>query len=121
MTSPQFESALEAEALLAREMQRRVGERPPDLVAGYEMVLAGDDGQHLLAADGDTLALAAGGLAGPPLQQLFDLDHSRRLGDARGDLCLWQPSVFQPEGESPSSSQEEPWRWTWHTEPLPSA
>jgi len=50
------------------------------------------------AADGDTLTLAAGELAGAALQQLFDLEHSRRIGDARGDLRLRQPSVLQPEG-----------------------
>src|SRR5271167_3262956 len=50
-------------------------------------------------AAGDTLALAAGELAGAPLQQLFDLEHSRLICDARGDLRLWQPSVLQPEGE----------------------
>ena len=47
----QFGAALEAETLLAEEMQRHVGERQPDLVAGCEMVLASDDGQHLLATD----------------------------------------------------------------------
>ena len=50
-------------------------------------------------AAGDTLALAAGELAGAPLQQLFDLEHSRLICDARGDLRLWQPSVLQPEGK----------------------
>ena len=44
MLPAQFASALEAEALFAEEMQRRVGERQPDLVAGCETVLAGDDG-----------------------------------------------------------------------------
>src|SRR5271165_1617451 len=50
-------------------------------------------------AAGDTLALAAGELAGAALQQPFDLEHSRLICDARGDLRLWQPSVLQTEGE----------------------
>jgi len=58
----------------------------------------GDRPAHDGAADGDTLTLAAGKLAGAALQQLFDLEHSRRLGDARGDFRIWQASVLQPGG-----------------------
>ncbi len=43
---------------------------------------------HDRAADGDALALAAGELAGPAVQQMVDAKRRRRLLDARLDLRL---------------------------------
>jgi hypothetical protein len=54
---------------------------------------------HHGAADGDALALAAGEVLGPPVEQHVDLQHRGDFADLGRDLGLGRVDVFQPEGE----------------------
>ena len=72
--------ALDLDAQLVAELGVEVGER---LVEQEHGGIA-----HQGAADRDALALAAGELVRPAVEQLLDLQHARRLGDAALDLGL---------------------------------
>ena len=72
--------ALDLVAQLVPELGVEVGERLVEQEHGGI--------PHQSAPDRHALALAAGELVGPPVEQLLDVQHARRLGDPALDLVL---------------------------------